>query len=100
MANSSVSRRGTSFKTIATHPGFRLGFLDVRRDIGWPKDDLVGHGRSFRWWYEHGRLFAASHYSRRWQAMPQQRRRVTRALINALRAARLGGVWPAHHRVQ
>ena len=98
MANASVSARGTSWDRIVTHPGFRTGFSDVRLGIAWPADDLAGRGREFRWWYEDGRLFAASHYSRRWKSMPSNRRDVTAALIKALRQAHKGGVWPAHDR--
>lgn len=98
MSNASVSQRGTSIDIMCTHPGFRTGFSDVRLGIAWPKDDLIGRGRDFRWWYEDGRLFAASHYSRRWKAMPSNRKAVTASLTKALRAALKGGVWPAHDR--
>ena len=96
--NTSVSSRGTALDRIVTHPGFRTGFSDVRLGIAWPADDLVGRGKDFRWWYESGRLFAASHYSRRWKTMPAKRGEVTGALLKALHQAKKGGVWPAHDK--
>lgn len=100
MANTNVSTRGTAWDIIVTHPGFRLGFSDVRLGIEWPKDDLIGRSVDYRWWYEDGRLFAASHYSRRWRTMPSVRRDVKVSLLKAIRAAQLGGVWPRHEKVK
>ena len=48
----------------------------------------------FNWWYEDGRLFAASEYSQKWDVMPTSRRYVTSELIEALVKAQDSGVWP------
>lgn len=93
MANAAVSSRGTSWDVIVTHPGFRCGFAHVREGHDW-EPMQAKHGRDWWWWYEFGRLFAASQYSHRWQAMPSDRRRITPTLRKAIAAASKGGVFP------
>lgn len=93
MANTAISSRGTSWEIIVTHPGFRAGFAHVREGRGW-EPSTARHGDGWWWWYEFGRLFAASQYSVRWSAMPAERRRVTPTLMRAVRAAKMGAVFP------
>ena len=91
--NTAISSRGTSWDVILTHPGFRCGFDHVREGRGFEPDGAK-HGRDWWWWYEYGRLFAASLYSHRWDRMPTDRRKITPTLRKAIRAAQKGAVFP------
>ena len=94
MANTRLSSRNTSWERIILSPGFRRGFYDVRMGRPWPSRELGVRNADFNWWYEDGRLFAASEYSQKWDVMPTSRRYVTSELIEALVKAQDSGVWP------
>ncbi len=94
MRNVTLSSRGTSWVRIVTSPGFRKGFRDARLGLPWATHELGRRNFDFGWWYEFGRLFAASPLSAPWDVMPTRSAYVTRDLINALNRATDEGDWP------
>jgi hypothetical protein len=87
MANVQRSSRSTAWDRFITQSAFRAGFDDVRMGVGFrPAYDR--RSEVWQWYYEYGRLFAASSFSRRWSRIPTKRRDVSGALIQACANAR------------
>lgn len=84
MANIEKSSRATAWDRWFTDSAFRRGFDDRRHGRGFAEEY---DRRSVAWqtMYESGRLFAASPASRRWKAMPEDGRAVSKTLITAYR---------------
>ena len=95
MRNVTLSSRGTSWVRIVTSPGYRKGFRDARLGLPWATRELGRRNADFGWWYEFGRLFAASPLSSPWDVMPASSAHVTQTLIAALHKAPSEGDWPA-----
>lgn len=85
--NATTSGRGTDWRRIISHPGFRAGFEDARIKAPYRRE-FETRKAEWTWWYEYGRLFAASPCSRRFSRIPSRWREVKPSLVAAACRAR------------